>query len=212
MDIIDRVNILMEKLNISSDTDLSNKIGVGQRSVSYYLSRERKPSLDFIEKIVNSLGLSADWLLTGKGNMEQNNTPVLFDEKIRGAIPYYADLPVSAGEQGLSQIETEEKPTGYMLIPNVSAERIFPVVGCSMLPKIKPGDVIGTNTVNTWDKVEPDKIYMIVTNEERMIKRLRTDPENNDILWCVSDNYKEFKIDKNEIKSIFHVVWHGELM
>ena len=45
-----------------------------------------------------------------------------------------------------------------------------------------------------------------------MIKRLRIDSENEDILWCVSDNYKEFKINRSEIKYIFHVVWHGELL
>lgn len=186
-------------------------IGIGRSLLGKYMSGDSEPSVSNIKLIAEYLNISLEWLITGKGNMD-NNTPILSEEKIKGAIPYYADLPISAGQEGLTQTSQEEKPTGYMLIPNVSAEGIFPVIGCSMLPKIKAGDVIGVNRVNRWERVEPDKIYMIITNEERMIKRLRIDNEDDSILWCVSENYHEFKIYKNDIVNIFHVVYHGELL
>ena len=107
---------------------------------------------------------------------------------------------------------SDETPDGYMRIPGVHAKALFPVIGCSMQPIIKPGDIIGINEVNRWDLVDPGKIYMIITNEERMIKRLRVDDDNDDILWCVSENYKDFKISKESIKAIYHVVFHGELL
>lgn len=195
-----------------SVNELSKQIGVAQRTTNSYINEGRMPSVDFILKLSSIFKLNANWLLSGEGEMYIDNTPILLDEKVKGAIPYYADLPVSAGQTGLSQIANEEKPTGYMSIPNVSAERIFPVIGCSMLPRIKAGDVIGVNRVNRWERVEPDKIYMIITNEERMLKRLRIDNDDNDILWCVSDNYQEFKIYKSEIINIFHVVYHGEML
>jgi phage repressor protein C with HTH and peptisase S24 domain len=148
-----------------------------------------------------------------KDESSDSNRPVIFSETTRGAIPYYGDMPVAAGQAGLNECDNGvEKPTGYMLIPNISAERIFPVIGCSMLPKIKAGDIIGVNRMHQWERVEPDKIYMIVTREDRMLKRLRIDNENEDILWCVSDNYKEFKIDKSDIINIYHVVYHGEFL
>lgn len=182
-------------------------------SIGYLSSRSISITSDVIEKVAHAFPeLDVNWLITGNGEMYKKDTPLFFEEKVNGAIPYYADLPVSAGQAGLSETEKREKPTGYMLIPNISAERLFPVIGYSMLPLIKPGDIIGVNMVNNWDRVEPDKIYLIVTIEERMIKRLRIDNENEEILWCVSENYSEFKIYKNEIVSIFHVVFHGELM
>ena len=161
--------------------------------------------------------LDLNWVFTGKGSMLKYEVPEkhkisILAEKSKKAIPFYADLPVSAGQMGLSESKKDEQPSGYMEIPSISAEQLFPVIGCSMLPKIKAGDIIGVNKVHRWEKVEPDKIYMVITTEERMLKRLRIDNDSDDILWCVSDNYKEFKIYKNEIINIFHVVYHGELM
>lgn len=149
------------------------------------------------------------WLL---GNKTNSNVPIvrLILEAEKGAIPYYENLPVSAGQ--IAMVEGEEQPTGYVKIPGVSARWLFPVVGCSMKPEINPGDIVGVNAVDRWDRVDPDKIYMIVTNEERMIKRLRIDNENDEILWCISPNYPEFKILKSEVKVIYQVVFHGELM
>lgn len=199
-------------------TTFSKMIGVAQTSLRGVVKDGAEPKFTTLEKIIIAEpSINTNWLITGKGEMrvkeaETTNTPVLFSEKIKGAIPYYADLPVSAGQMGLSNAPQHETPSGYMLIPNVSAEWLFPVIGCSMLPLIKPGDVIGVNTVNRWERVEPDKIYMIITRDERMIKRLRIDAENEEILWCVSDNYKEFKIEKSEITGIFHVVLRWEIL
>ena len=209
--VIQRVKELAKQKGFS-ETEMANQLGMSQRTINNYMNNSRKISYEFIESLIRTFELNANWLITGNGEIYKNNLPTLLDEKVKGAIPYYADLPVSAGQAGLSQIANEEKPTGYMSIPNVSAERIFPVIGCSMLPRIKAGDVIGVNRVNRWERVEPDKIYMIITNEERMLKRLRIDNEDNDILWCVSDNYQEFKIYKSEIINIFHVVYHGEML
>lgn len=209
--ITQRIKIILKEKNIS-ETELSSLIGMSQRTVNNYINESRKVSFEFVENLVRTFELNANWLITGEGEMYIDNTPVLQDEKAKGAIPYYADLPVSAGRAGLSQAGQEENPSGYMSIPNVSAESIFPVIGCSMLPRIKAGDVIGVNRVNRWERVEPDKIYMIITNDERMLKRLRIDNEDNNILWCVSDNYQEFKIYKSEILNIYHVVYHGEML
>lgn len=175
-------------------------IGIGRSLLGKYMSGDSEPSVSNIKLIAEYLNVSLEWLITGKGSIDNNESTALLSEKVKGAIPYYADLPVSAGDQGLTTMgHREENPTGYMLIPNVSAEELFPVVGCSMLPKIKAGDVVGVNRVNRWERVEPDKIYMIITNEERMIKRLRIDNEDDSILWCVSDNYHEFKDRKSVV-------------
>jgi phage repressor protein C with HTH and peptisase S24 domain len=81
-----------------------------------------------------------------------------------------------------------------------------------MKPEIYPGDIIGVSKIDRWEKVDPDKVYMIITHEERMLKHLRTDNERNDILWCISPNYKEFSIQKEDIKTIYKVVFVGRLM
>lgn len=223
-----RLRSWMNEHNITFKS-LGASIDIEEGILKSIFSRGIEPDIDLLQKIgENYPELSLNWVLTGKGNEylsdltnevqsdEQSGSVLssfhLAESKERGAIPYYADLPVSAGQGGLSEVANIEKPTGYMLIPNIGAESIFPVVGCSMLPKIKSGDLIGVNRVNRWERVEPDKIYMIITAEERMLKRLRIDSDNDNVLWCVSDNYQEFKIYKSEIINIYHVVFHGETL
>ena len=205
----------MEKYNISSDTELSKKIGMQQRTVSYYLNGERKPNLEFITKIIESFSdVEGNWLLTGAGSMNIDSTSsILSSTQKPGSTPFYGNLLTSMGKHGLPMVvDNKEEPTGFIMLPGLKALASFPVIGCSFLPLIQPGDVIAVNNVNNWDRVDPDKIYMLVTDEERMIKRLRIDNDDDTILWCVSENLKEFKIQKNEIKFIYHVVFNGRLL
>ena len=171
-----------------------------------------------LEKISNRYPeLSMDWLITGKGEMLKSETPLIDEYSItafkqHGYAPFYSDLQVSAGKYDLASIEKSEEAESYLKIPGISARAWFPVVGFSMEPKVFAGDIIGVKEVENWEKVDPDKIYMIVTHEDRMIKRLRIDNDNSEFIWCVSDNYKEFKLYTSEIKAIYHVVFVGRLV
>jgi len=105
----------------------------------------------------------------------------------------------------------DEKPDGYAYttMPGVT---FFPVVGCSFEPIIKAGHYIGTVKIDSWDRVDTEKIYFILTREERMIKRLRIDEEEHKCLWCISPNFREFKILKSDIIEISHVFFYGMMI
>lgn len=181
------------------------------------ISQKSGLSANSIEKIAFACpDLNLDWLITGNGSMLKHDTPIqssaISEEPKKGSIPYYDNLPVSAGQQDLASSGNNEVPSGWINIPGVSAEGLFPVVGCSMKPEINPGDVVGLSAVNRWDIVDPDKIYMIVTNDDRMIKHLATDDDDREILWCISPNYNKFSIRKEEIKFIYRVTFHGRMV
>ncbi len=157
------------------------------------------------------------WLLTGEGSMlvdeENKEAQVVTDEKTRGSVPYYGDLPVSAGKQDLATILDNMKPTGWINLPGMqSSIGAFPVIGCSMEPDIKPGDFISIIEVDRWERLDPDKTYMIITHDDRMIKHLSIDDNDDEILWCISPNYPKFKIEKSEIVAIYRVTFHGRLV
>ena len=181
------------------------------------------PELDTLNKIETAYPeLNIEWLKTGAGSMlkadvaesqEQSGIKAQVSELAKkGYAPYYSDIPVSAGRFDLAAIAKDEKAESYIRFPGISAMAWFPVIGYSFEPKIHSGDVVGVKDVNNWDMVDPDRIYMIVTHEDRMIKRLRIDNDSNEILWCVSENYKEFKINVNDIKAIFQVVSVAKLI
>lgn len=205
-----RIEKLIDGLGVSVE-QFCKSIGVTQSFILSMFKRNTEPSTRVIASILNAYPeISAEWLLLGEGDMKKKQSPLLYANPIEGAVPYYENLPVSAGQ--LEMVEGVEQPTGYVKIPGVSAKWLFPVIGCSMKPEINPGDIVGVNIVERWDRVDPDKVYMIITNEERMIKRLRIDNESSEVLWCISPNYPEFKIQKSDIKHIYQVVFHGELM
>ena len=45
-----------------------------------------------------------------------------------------------------------------------------------------------------------------------MIKRLRIDNNNPEALWCVSENYRKFRIYVSDIKAVYHIVFVGRLV
>jgi transcriptional regulator with XRE-family HTH domain len=68
----DRIKLLLEQLSLSP-SEFADRIGVQRSSVSHVLSGRNKPSIDFLEKILNVFpGIDTTWLITGKAG---TNTP-----------------------------------------------------------------------------------------------------------------------------------------
>ena len=61
---------LANKLNMSQ---FAKRINSEQKTVNNYLNGKRKLSLDFVESIIRTFGLDANWLLFGIGNDRQSN-------------------------------------------------------------------------------------------------------------------------------------------
>lgn len=175
-------------------------------SSGYVTSMRKGFGADKLNNVLKSYPeLNRDWLLYGEGEMLKQEK---HDDKI--GVPFYADLPVSAGK--LDVIIADASPSGYVDLPGLRARALFPVVGCSMKPDINPGDVIGVETVENPDHIDPDKVYLIITTDQRMIKHLEPDEDDNEILWGVSPNYARIKIYKSEIKYIYQVTYVGRLI
>lgn len=121
--------------------------------------------------------------------------------------PFY-NLPVSAGKAH-ELIDMAEIPTGYINMPGVNCDAYFPITGASFEPYIRAGDIIGINFIDKWENLDPDCVYLIITYDQRMLKRLMKHPSDSTLLICISPNYKEFNIDKFTIRYIHKVTFCG---
>ncbi|MDX1446091.1 helix-turn-helix transcriptional regulator [Lishizhenia sp.] len=66
MSIQDRLKMIMKMNNLNASS-FADKVGVQRSSVSHILSGRNKPSLDFIQKTLNTFPrVSGDWLVSGK--------------------------------------------------------------------------------------------------------------------------------------------------
>jgi len=176
--------------------------------------------LENIHKAYKELNLI--WVVTGYGNMildkaqrvelkiYSNNTEVesVEDHRLENyikkkkhpqGVPFW-NLSVSAGKS-LADITGKEEADGYVVgLPGAEvAENIFPVTGMSMEPEIMSSAIIGVRKNEVGECLDTEGIYLVITNEDRMIKRIEHDVDNVDILWCVSTNYPKFKIYKSDI-------------
>lgn len=163
--------------------------------------------------------ISPEWLLSGTGEMLKGEAPRRDYSTIegeleivrgggevpRGAVPYW-DLPVSAGRTVL-EIVGKNTPDGYIKgLPGIEqVENILPVQGMSMEPEVSEGALIGVRKMNSYETLNTERIYLIITTEDRMIKRIEHDLNDPNILWCVSPNYPRFKIYKADIIDIQRV-------
>jgi transcriptional regulator with XRE-family HTH domain len=55
-------------------TQFANRINSEQKTVNNYLNGKRKLSLEFVESVIRTFGLDANWLLFGTENYGQYNT------------------------------------------------------------------------------------------------------------------------------------------
>ena len=211
----------MEEYNVQKMRNYFEKQGITQRQiaetldvdpayVNKLLSGKKAFGKKTAQQFQDLFGLSASWLLTGEGEMLKSSTPIIRESDESG-IPFYKDMPVSAGAADLQLMDGNERQAGFIQIAGIKGKYAFPVVGCSMEPVIHPGDIIVVDPMDRYETIDPDKIYMIITDTDRMIKHIEMDENDNEKLWCVSPNYKRFAIQKADVKGIYRITFYGRL-
>ena len=72
----DRMQSIADMMFGGNKAAFAKAIGIAPTSITNYLGKQRasKPSSDLLEKIVNSLGIDAMWLLTGSGKMTRTTS------------------------------------------------------------------------------------------------------------------------------------------
>lgn len=82
MSISERLQMVI-KMNGMNNTSFAEKIGVQRSSISHVLAGRNKPSIDFIQKILDNFPkVNADWLITGKKIGATNETATEKEESI----------------------------------------------------------------------------------------------------------------------------------
>lgn len=196
----DRVSEVLKYLGLNVNR-ASKYLGVPQRTLNRQVNEGGNISMEIVNAILNNVPeISPAWLIAGDG-------PMLLGDIAPKApgLPFYDDLPLSAGLRD-SFDPANEKPSAYISIPTSSADFYFPVSGSSMEPEFNDGDIVGVKRVDCTEGIVHGAVYMVVTNENRMIKRCYHDNNDPNLIWCVSPNYPSFPINKNDVCALFKVV------
>lgn len=188
----DRVNVLIDYFGNGTKTLLANKLGVSEGNIRGY-SKTVVPKQDFLEKVVINLGVNAEWLITGHGNMlkEEDNieiSPIFHSKTIekrheKQAVNLYS-FEASAGLKELFD-NKGDNILDTIMIPNLPrCDGAIHIVGDSMIPILKSGDIILYKEVfPNMDSILFGEMYLVsVVMEEgvylTVVKYIRRSKKN----------------------------------
>ena len=172
--------------------------------------------------------VSPEWLLTGKGEMlKQSSTQDASDNIIPLSHPKTSDkiCPVSEFNlydidvsAGLSRLFAEDGDRnraylGKISIPNMpKCDGAVKVIGDSMYPLLKSGDIIAYKEVHSIESVQYGEIYILQIENESdvsiVVKYVKKSSEGNEYLNLVSYNKEHDPKDvkKENITALARVI------
>lgn len=205
MEFKDRLKIAIENKGVTPYA-IGRDTKISKVSIRNYLGGT-KPNIDNLNILSDYLGVSAEWLLTGKegltdGDIKDNKE---IQDKIK-AIKYYPTVSGSMG--GIEFLDSPNENSIDMIVPGFSECKFaINAYGDSMSPVIKSGQIV---LLMEWQErfIEWGRIYLVVTKSGyRTIKYLKPSKEN-DSISCESENKEDnpsFDIKKEDILKLFLV-------
>ena len=187
-------------------------------SNSYIQNISKGISNDVLNRIsIQYPELNTNWLLTGIGEMlqsaERNEKSIsvpqtaVSTKQRKGALIY--DIDATCGLSGRDIEFTDEKVIGSIDAPEINPDsKIIFATGDSMLPLIASGDRVVIRKIESWDYFNYGQVYLIITNEYRLIKRVRRHPKDSDnliLLRSENPDYDDIDLPKREIIHLFIV-------
>ena len=192
---------------------LERAIGASKGVLSRAINNGTDIQAKWLQIIVeNYPRYSADWLLSGKGDMLRNKE-VVTQRKAEPALPVPENshegiplIPLSAmagaftGETSVMEYECER----YVIPAFRGADFLIPVKGDSMQPTYYPGDLVACQRVPLDDLFfQWNKTYVLDTKQGPLIKRVRRGSDDEHIL-IVSDNpaYAPFELSRAQFHGV----------
>ncbi|HBI6266463.1 TPA: helix-turn-helix transcriptional regulator [Serratia marcescens] len=203
---------------------LAKKVGMAQSSVNKLLNGA-KGSRKTVE-IARTLGVSADWLASGKGEMKSEviREPSNFrDSSLKAAIwedmahdnDEFVEIPLlnislSAGDGSCELEESSDFALVFrrfylnrMGVP-ASAAKLVRVRGQSMEPTLHDGDVVGVNMQDTV--IHDGKTYAICQSDLLRVKTLIATPSSVIIRSINREEYPDEVLEREEFAKNVRVI------
>lgn len=209
---------LIEHYSNGNKAQFASRLGITPQGLSTWIKRNTFDAELIFSKCE---GLSAQWLLTGEGELFENNHQTKIEKKsekdgkmsIRHAltphegiplIPFSAMAGALKGEQAILEYECER----YVVPAFNGADFLMPVKGDSMTPTFLSGDIVACQRVPMsglffqWNKP-----YVLDTAQGAIIKRIKPGSDKQHVL-IVSDNkeYDPFELPYEDIYAVALVI------
>lgn len=162
-----------------------------------------------LESVLNAFpDLSRDWLLYGKGEMRLDHDQSPQAITSTSGISVY-DIDATCGVSPREMDFADENVIGTVHLPYLSTDtKIIRANGDSMIPTISDGDWVAVREIRSWDDIFYGQIYLVITEDYRMLKRIRRYEQDEDkkiILRSDNGEYDDMIFDRRRIKRLLVV-------
>ena len=204
---VDILNRLIDYYTDGNKARFAKMLGVKPQTINSWFIRD---TFDIDLVYSKCVGINADWLLTGEGDMLQKQTSVQSEPSGSG-IPYFEQFTVEAGTgrgDGTEAV-TMQAAAGFMRVPGIPQDGTLLIRshGRSMINAKDPSQSIPEGA---WVAIRPansrsiqwGEVYAVMTTDGPVIKKLLPSERENHV-QCVSYNedegYLPFDLDAAEI-------------
>ncbi len=201
---------------LAMNTDMSPTV------VVKYINGESTPNVERLVALSEALGVSVEWLATGRGSMRYSEQ--CYSYSTTGAKNDYAyvnmyDAEVSMGEGAWNDAEHIIYPLAFrkdwLKQNSIEPEQCAAIIarGDSMEETIKNGSTLLINLKdNTLGR---DGVYVIRFDGHLLAKRLQRSFDGSVIIRSDNPAYSEITVPKdkvNELHIVGRVVWHASVL
>ncbi|OYD24722.1 LexA family transcriptional repressor [Oceanimonas baumannii] len=140
----DRISARRHKLNLSQE-ELAKRIGITRVSVSKWESGLNQPKGRYLNQLASALGVTVEWLLTGKDVQAETDHFVNVEPAILGVHQIPVLSYVQAGQlTAVREIRDVDGSYEYVQADDDVGERAFGmrISGDSMTPEFGEGDLV----------------------------------------------------------------------
>ncbi len=187
---------------------LSARIDVATRTVQRWEKGEQVPDSNYLMRIAKVTGVTPHWLLTGNGDMFQQNLEGKVIPLPTGryrkvdliSVPLLSSVPGGAPSLMFHPDHVEK----YITVDDVNDPNAFAleVKGNSMAQRIEDGDII---IVSPKLEAHSGDICVVRVNDEDTVKRIKIDPLFLHLI-PLNPEYEPIVIRKKDVAFIWRVV------
>jgi phage repressor protein C with HTH and peptisase S24 domain len=209
-EILDRISSIVGR---QGDANLAEELGVQRTTVSSWKSRGKIP-YEECWQVAQKSGVSMDWLLSGTGPRHREQNMVASEN---GDISFQFGLPEGvvgvplmdvAASAGDGSFIDDENVTDliffdeswlwqtYHLRPKNL--RILPVIGNSMEPTLRAGEMVLVDLIEDAGRRPMDGIYVIRLDGGILVKQLQSLPGGQIKVSSENTSYDAFMVDLKE--------------
>ena len=185
--------------------EVARRIGVKPQYITKVFSNEREIGKSQIEKWVTQFGFNKVWLLTGEGEMLNNET---LPEQTHAAyrIPL---LPISAQGGAFNDfvVSVQESECERVISPIKNADFAISIQGDSMAPEYPSGSQVLIKRINERAFIEWGKTYVLDTCNGSVVKNLYpSDDPNKVICKSINPDFPPFEVSLSDVYGVYKVL------